>query len=282
MTDKPASLDLDAITARANAATPGPWGAYTFGGDTLIEIAADLEDTGTGYRARRTVCRLEDEPLDNDPAHQDWTAEEDWAQVQADAEFIAHAPTDMAALLAEIRRLKGQRKYLITQLAKRDAETGNADRALREFLGGETGPTVQPTGYLVSCLPEGHDDRWTYTVQVQHAGRGLFAVRHGIRHYGTDGTWSYEPSFDENDDTAELEWAAAHRFDHDTALRLARELAPQLTYRGRTVADALADTDPICGDENDGDWCELEPGHDGHHRADTAEWAREPTATPAP
>lgn len=29
----------------------------------------------------------------------------------------------------------------------------------------------------------------------------------------------------------------------------------------------------LCGDENDGDWCELEPGHDGHHRADTAEWA---------
>lgn len=32
--------------------------------------------------------------------------------------------------------------------------------------------------------------------------------------------------------------------------------------------------DPICGDENDGDWCELEPGHEGHHRADTAEWAQ--------
>jgi len=33
------------------------------------------------------------------------------------------------------------------------------------------------------------------------------------------------------------------------------------------------DPDPICGDENDGDWCELEPGHEGHHRADTAEWS---------
>lgn len=36
--------------------------------------------------------------------------------------------------------------------------------------------------------------------------------------------------------------------------------------------------DPICGDPNDGDWCELEPGHDGHHRADTAEWANTPAA----
>jgi len=108
MTDQPTSLDLDEIAARAAAATPGPWGAYTFGGDTLIEIAADLEDTGTGYRARREICRLEDEPLDNDPAHREWTAEEDWAQVQADAEFVAHAPTDVHALIDEVRRLRDE------------------------------------------------------------------------------------------------------------------------------------------------------------------------------
>lgn len=119
-------------------------------------------------------------------------------------------------------------------------------REIREHLGhqvpppGIPEPTVQPTGYLVSCLPAGHDDRWTFTVQVQHAGRDKFAVRHGIRHYGTDGTWSYEPSFDEDDDAAELEWIHAHRFDHDEALRTAKQLAPTLTYRGRTVADALA------------------------------------------
>lgn len=102
-------------------------------------------------------------------------------------------------------------------------------------------PAVQPTGYVVSCLPAGHDDRWTFTVQVQHMGRGLFAVKHGIRHYGTDGTWTYEPDFDEDDD-AEAAWAKEHRFDHDEALRLARELAPTLTYRGRSVADVLAET----------------------------------------
>jgi hypothetical protein len=97
---------LTDIEARANAATHGPWGVYTFGGDSLIEIAADLEDTGCGYRARRTIARFEDEPLDNDPAHREWTAEEDWAQVQADAEFVAHAPEDVRALLAEIHRLR--------------------------------------------------------------------------------------------------------------------------------------------------------------------------------
>ncbi|MFF7837594.1 hypothetical protein ACFZC6_01970 [Streptomyces ossamyceticus] len=102
----------DEIEARLAAATPGPWGVYEFGGSTAIDIAAALEDTGTGYRARREICRLEDEPLDNDPTHREWTAEEDWAQVQADAEFIAHAPADVRALLDENRRLRTQRRTL--------------------------------------------------------------------------------------------------------------------------------------------------------------------------
>lgn len=97
---------LDAIEARANAATPGPWGVYESG--SLIDIAADLEDTGCGYRARRGIARLEDEPLDNDPTHREWTAEEDWAQVQADGAFVAHAREDVDALLAEIRRLANE------------------------------------------------------------------------------------------------------------------------------------------------------------------------------
>lgn len=100
-------------------------------------------------------------------------------------------------------------------------------------------PTIQPTGYVISCLPEGHIDRWTFTVQVRYEGGGLFAVRHGIRHYSADGTWDYEPDHGEDDD-AERAWLADHRFDHDTALRLATQVAPTLSYRGHTVAAALA------------------------------------------
>jgi hypothetical protein len=105
-------------------------------------------------------------------------------------------------------------------------------------------PTVQPTSYVVSSLPEGHDDRFTFTVQVRYHRDGLFSVRHGLKFADRDGIWEYEPSWPEDggeaDAHAEEAWMAAHRFDHDTALRLARELAPTLTYRGRTVADALA------------------------------------------
>ncbi|MBP5918746.1 hypothetical protein F3K34_43970 [Streptomyces sp. LBUM 1486] len=142
MTSPLTAQQLDEIQARHKAATPGPWGVYEFGGGSAIDIAADLKDTGTGYRARREICRLEDEPLDNDPTHKEWTAEEDWAQVRADAEFIAHAPADVAALLAQIHRLRAQRKYLITQLAKRDAASGDADRKVQEFLAGPAEDTT--------------------------------------------------------------------------------------------------------------------------------------------
>lgn len=96
---------LDDIEARAQAATSGPWGVYESGG--LIDVAADLQETGHGYQARRGICRLDEEPLDNDRAHREWSAEEDWAQVQADAAYIAAIPPEVArALLAEVRRLR--------------------------------------------------------------------------------------------------------------------------------------------------------------------------------
>jgi hypothetical protein len=106
-------------------------------------------------------------------------------------------------------------------------------------------PTVQPTGYVVSCLPEGHDDRWTFTIQVKYTGNGEFAVRHRDRDYGTDGTWGMEPDWPEHGIDESAEWLTDHRFDHGTALRLARELAPTLTYRGRSVADVLADAPAV-------------------------------------
>lgn len=121
-------------------------------------------------------------------------------------------------------------------------------REIREHLGhvkpGEPEPTVLPTAYVVSCLPLGHEDRLTYTINVVHRGDGLYAVKRNLRFADANGAWEYEPGWPEDgseaDALAEEKWLEEHRFDHDTALRLARELAPTLTYRGRTVADALA------------------------------------------
>ena len=130
-------------------------------------------------------------------------------------------------------------------------------RQIREGLGliapGQPEATVQATRYVVSCLPEGHDDRHTFTVQVEYRGDGLWSVCCRSQHFATDGTrshgfaWSEGPDEPATEaemdrfDKEQAEWLAAHRFDHDTALRLARELAPTLTYRGRTAADVLTD-----------------------------------------
>jgi len=122
-------------------------------------------------------------------------------------------------------------------------------RQIREGLGhvkpGQPEPFVQTTRIVVSCLPEDHDDRWTFTIQVEYRGNGLYAVRRNLRFADANGTWEYEPPSledgSEADARAEEAWREAHRFDHDTALRLARGLAPTLTYRGRSVADVLTE-----------------------------------------
>jgi hypothetical protein len=81
-------LDLDAIKRRTEAATPGPW----------QELATDWNDNGfmvSGYVARlRDDGRVDDITGDGLPL--------------ADAEFIAHARTDIPALVAEIESLRAK------------------------------------------------------------------------------------------------------------------------------------------------------------------------------
>lgn len=127
------------IEARANAATAGPWGVYESG--TLIDVAADLEETGHGYRARRGIARLDEEPLDNDPAHREWTAEEDWTQVQADGAFIAHAREDVDVLVAEVRRLRNELADVHARLNATARLAGRQETKLRT-LGAPTSVDV--------------------------------------------------------------------------------------------------------------------------------------------
>jgi hypothetical protein len=75
--------------------------------------------------------------------------------------------TDVPALIAELRHVQGQRRYLLGQLAKKDAETGRGDRAaLREFLSGESAEE-QPTAR--DTLPAWLRQRFTASaVQWEH------------------------------------------------------------------------------------------------------------------
>ncbi|MFJ8146602.1 hypothetical protein ACIQ6R_16245 [Streptomyces sp. NPDC096048] len=113
MTSQPLTeQQLADIQARAEAATPGPWCTDDWeiyqGAEYVPGISQWIGET----------CRGTTSP----------------EQDRADATFVAAAREDVPALVAEIQRLKGQRKYLITQLAKRDADTGRGDQALAEFL----------------------------------------------------------------------------------------------------------------------------------------------------
>lgn len=123
---------------------------------------------------------------------------------------------------------------------------------------GHTKPavSVQPSAYLVSCLPESHADRYLFTVQVEYRGNGQWSVKNRTRLLGKDGTWSFgfawsegghEPATSDEMDRFDKEqeaWLAEHRFDEATAIRLAKEAARSLSYRGYDVAAALATPAP--------------------------------------
>lgn len=86
--DNPPAVDLEAIRARADAATPGPW---RLGGPAMTsEVWADRDSAGwDAFYVAQTTRRL-------NPATD---------QSEADAEFIAAARADVPALLAEVTRL---------------------------------------------------------------------------------------------------------------------------------------------------------------------------------
>jgi hypothetical protein len=100
--------------------------------------------------------------------------------------------------------------------------------------------TCQATEYEVSILPEGDINRHVFAITVEYRGVGQWAVtRHGSC-LGADGTWAegVKP-YDRGDD-----WLAAHRFDLDTALALARKAAPHVVVNGHTATDAYRRTHP--------------------------------------
>lgn len=97
-------------------------------------------------------------------------------------------------------------------------------------------PTVQPTRYVVSLFPPDDHNGALFNLAVEYRGSGLWAIVRLGYCLGADGEWSYESIPSERED----EWLASHRFDLDTALKLAKEAAPHITVNGFTVADALA------------------------------------------
>lgn len=115
-------------------------------------------------------------------------------------------------------------------------------REIREALGhvqpGVPVATCQATVYEVSVLPEGDINRPVYAITVQYRGEGRWAVIRNSSCLGADGLWDF--GVKEYDRGAD--WLAAHRFDLDTALRLARDAAPHISVNGHTATDAYRRT----------------------------------------
>lgn len=65
--------------------------------------------------------------------------------ITAEHDGIKVNPAVVTALVDEVRRLQYQRRYLLGQIAKKDAASGAGDRALRKFLAGEEQRTAEET-----------------------------------------------------------------------------------------------------------------------------------------
>ena len=89
-------MDLEPIKKRLAAATPGPWEAQDFDNFPGDEGSAIVGAFGVGLVAYA---------LRHGSSGDGWYDEE---QCDADATFIAHAPEDIAALVAEVERLTAQ------------------------------------------------------------------------------------------------------------------------------------------------------------------------------
>lgn len=119
----------------------------------------------------------------------------------------------------------------------------------------EDGSTIVLTGPMIcGHLVLHRDDADAFTVVVELVGIDRWAVKHngaslsadGMKSWGWDWENGREPVTHEEHEAAQAlhdAWLTEHRFDEQTALRIAREYAPKIRIRDYTVADALADQD---------------------------------------
>ncbi len=94
------------------------------------------------------------------------------------------------------------------------------------------------TAYEVCAVPYDEGGNYlSFVIKVERAHhKGTWAVRRMGRCLGADGEWDWESVPSERTD----EWLHAHRFDLETALKLAAEAAPHLVINGMTAADMTA------------------------------------------
>ncbi|HEV2929940.1 MAG TPA: hypothetical protein VGW74_14705, partial [Propionibacteriaceae bacterium] len=163
------TLDLDAIEARADAATPGPWHGEHEQYEGRELLCVSIGDYGW-------VCSGERSP----------EYDIDSEQGKADAEFIAHARTEVPALVAEVRGLRAELERMRRAWWKMQAfRDKNADGMIAEIMRLraelKTARATDPAGPAAPTTPRevAEQLRWAMIGQHQAAGHRLSVFAFG-------------------------------------------------------------------------------------------------------
>ena len=127
-------------------------------------------------------------------------------------------PEEQAALRAEVEQASRERNEQRRALNNPD---GNV--------------VVQATRYSVCAMPLDNPEAHSFTITVEWRGGDRWAVCWIDKCLSASGSWTHErlPS------GRSEEFKRRHRFDLETALALARKVAPTLVVNGRTTSSVL-------------------------------------------
>jgi hypothetical protein len=96
---------------------------------------------------------------------------------------------------------------------------------------------VKVSGYVVSRIPDDTPDHSPWSIKVEAAGHGRWAVRNSGYCLNKSGTWEYEPQPSSRTD----EWLDTVRWDDaDSAIAAAVLAEPDLCWNGLYPAQVLA------------------------------------------
>ncbi|MFI6530468.1 hypothetical protein [Streptomyces uncialis] len=132
--------------------------------DTMLLLLAEVE------RLRSELDKAHDELTGTCLAL--WEEEQDTARLRV---ATRNARERAARFRPEVKRLQGQRRFLMGQLAKRDAESGRADEAVRQFLAGE-----QPIAEAENA-PSAAEPLTVYRASHDSIPMGLYTSRAAAR-----------------------------------------------------------------------------------------------------
>ena len=167
-------LDLDAIEARADAATDGPWvvkhepawEADNVQHPDVITVGAQMWE---GDDEPMTVCLVstdyEDDPVD----------------VLLDAEFIAHARTDVPALVAALREARADCETHHTTVVHQCCEDAQAVPSLRAALATVTAERDEARADAEAAKAAlAASEQWDMRVERDDWRRRYEALRDGV------------------------------------------------------------------------------------------------------